>query len=48
MLFFFTPAGLEGLFDRLGDMEPPTGDAASIIESLNVLGRAYGVEYLNE
>ena len=48
MLFFFTPAGLEGLFDRLGDMEPPTGDAASIIESLNVLGQAYGVEYLNE
>ena len=48
MLFFFTPAGLEELFDRLGDMEPPTGDAASIIESLNVLGRAYGVEYLHE
>ena len=48
MLFFFTPAGIEGLFDEFGAMEAPTGGMASVIESLNVLGEKYGVEYLAE
>ena len=48
MLFFFTPAGIEGLFDGLSEMRDPPGDLASAIKSLNVLGEKYGVEYLTE
>ena len=48
MLFFFTPAGIEGLFDELGKLEVPAGDFASVIKLLNVAGKKYGVEYLNE
>ena len=48
MLFFFTPAGIEGLFDELGRMEKPSGEYASAIRSLNLLGEKYGVEYLAE
>ena len=46
MLFFFTPAGIEGLFDELAEMTPPRGDQVSVITALNVLGEKYGVEYL--
>ena len=45
MLFFFTPAGIEGLFDELARLQVPRGDFASIIRALNVLGEKYGVEY---
>ena len=48
MLFFFTPAGIEGLFDELATMEVPSGDFPSVIKALNVLGEGYGVEYLAE
>ena len=48
MLFFFTPAGIEGLFDKLATMEVPSGDFSSVIKALNVLGEGYGVEYLPE
>ena len=48
MLFFFTPAGIERLFDDLAEMKEPSGDSASIIRSLSVLGEKYGVEYLAE
>ena len=48
MLFFFTPAGIEGLFDELATMEVPSGDFPSVIKALNVLGEGYGVEYLTE
>ena len=48
MLFFFTPAGIEGLFDEFGEMEVPAGDFSSVIRSLNVLGEKYGVQYLRE
>ena len=48
MLFFFTPAGIEGLFDELAKMEVPSGDFSSVIRALNVLGEGYGVEYLRE
>ena len=47
MLFFFTPAGIEGLFDELAKMEVPSGDFSSVIKALNVLGERYGVEYLS-
>ena len=46
MLFFFTPAGIEGLFDELAEMTPPRGEQVSVITALNVLGEKYGVEYL--
>ena len=48
MLFFFTPAGIEGLFDDLATMEVPSGDFSAVGRALNVLGEAYGVEYLGE
>ena len=46
MLFFFSPAGIEALFDALAEMDEPKGDFNSVIGALNVLGKAYGVEYL--
>ena len=48
MLFFFTPAGIEGLFDELAKMEVPSGDFSAVIKALNVLGQGYGVEYVSE
>ena len=48
MLFFFTPAGIEALFDKFATMEVPAGDVSSVISALNVLGEGYGVEYLAE
>ena len=47
MLFFFTPAGIEGLFDELAEMKAPSEDFPSVIKALNVLGAGYGVEYLS-
>ncbi len=43
MLFFFTPSGIEGLFDEFGKMDIPSGDFASVIEAMNSLGEKYGV-----
>ena len=48
MLFFFAPAGIETLFDALAEMDEPKGDFKSVIETLNMLGEKYGVEYLAE
>ena len=48
MLFFFTPAGIEGLFDELAQMSVPPGDPSSVIKALNLVGEGYGVEYLPE
>ncbi len=48
MLFFFTPAGIEGLFDELATLNVPADDFAAVISSLNALGQRYGVEYLGE
>ena len=48
MLLFFTPAGIEGLFDEFGEMADPAGDFSAVIRSLNVLGEKYGVQYLQE
>lgn len=44
MLFFFTPAGIEGLFDEFSQLEP--GDPTDSLDALNELGRKYGIEYL--
>ena len=48
MLVFFTPSGIEGLFDDLAEMEIGPGDFSQVIKALNVVGQKYGVEYLNE
>ena len=48
MLFFFTPAGIEGLFDEFGEIADPAGDFSAVIRSLNVLGEKHGVQYLQE
>ena len=48
MLFFFTPSGIEGLFDELAKLEVPSGDFSEVIKALNVLGDRYGVQYLRE
>ena len=48
MLFFFTPAGIEKLFDKLAVMGEPTGDLESMIEGLNAMGKQYGVKYFTE
>ena len=48
MLFFFTPSGIEGLFDELATLDVPQGGVASVIDALNSLGKKYGVEYLAE
>jgi len=48
MLFFFTPAGIEGLFDEFAELKEPTGDLSAMIRALNALGRKYGVEYRSE
>ena len=42
------PAGIEGLFEEFAEMSEPTGDFATIITSLNVLGEKYGVEYFSQ
>jgi quercetin dioxygenase-like cupin family protein len=48
MLFFFVPSGIEALFDALAEMDEPQGDFSAVINALNKLGKASGVEYLNE
>jgi quercetin dioxygenase-like cupin family protein len=46
LLFFFAPAGIEGLFDEFSQFKDPGNDPESIIDALNSLGGKYGVEYL--
>lgn len=48
MLFFFTPAGIEGLFDEFAQMDVPAGDIGAVMEALNALGERYGVEHVKE
>ncbi len=47
MLFFFTPAGIEGLFDEFAKMDVPARDFSSVLATLNKLGEGYGVTYLS-
>ena len=44
MLFFFAPAGIEGLFDKLEHFQPGA-DSESTIAALNVIGEKYGARY---
>ena len=58
MLFFFAPAGIEGLFDEFSMLGEPdeTADVDSddgsddqpdaMLDTLNTIGRKYGVEYV--
>lgn len=46
MLFFFTPAGIEGLFDELAALDVPAGDVGALMQALNAAGARYGVRYL--
>ena len=48
MLFFFSPAGIENLFDAFEKMDQPTGDFSSVIAGMNKLGEKYGVQYFAE
>lgn len=48
MLFFFCPAGIEGLFDELASLRPPTGGAEDALAALNRLGDKYGVRYFSD
>jgi quercetin dioxygenase-like cupin family protein len=46
MLFFFTPAGIEGLFGQLAALNVSAGGTEALLGALNAAGRPYGVEYL--
>ncbi len=48
MLFFFAPAGIEGLFDAMATTKESAGDIESTMAALNTLGKSYGVEYFAE
>ena len=48
ILLFFTPAGIEGLFEEFGNLEVPGGDFSAVLRSLNTLGEKYDVQYLPE
>ena len=48
MLFFFTPAGIEGLFDDFARIDAPRGGPEAVIQALNAFGKAYGAEYFEE
>ena len=48
MLFFFTPAGIEGLFDEFAEAAEPGADLESAIAAMSVLGRKYGARYFVE
>lgn len=48
MLFFFTPAGIEGLFDELSRFEEDAMDPQSSMDAMRKLGAKYGVEYVTE
>ena len=45
MLFFFAPAGIEGLFDDFSRLDEPGGDPEAVLGALNAIGEKYGVQY---
>ncbi len=45
MLFFFAPAGIEGLFDDFSALGEPSGGPDEVLSSLNAIGERYGVQY---
>jgi len=48
MLFFFSPSGIENLFDAFEKMDQPTDDFSSVIAGMNKLAEKYGVQYFAE
>ncbi len=45
MLFFFAPAGIEGLFDEFSRLDEPDGETEAALGTLNAIGEKYGVQY---
>ena len=45
MLFFFAPAGIEGLFDDFARLNEPNGAPEAALGALNAIGVKYGVQY---
>jgi quercetin dioxygenase-like cupin family protein len=45
MLFFFAPAGIEGLFDEFSKMDEPDAEPEAVFAALNTTGAKYGVQY---
>jgi len=45
MLFFFAPAGIEGLFDEFSRLDEPDGEPEAALGALNAIGEKYGVQY---
>ena len=45
MLFFFAPAGIEGLFDDFATLDQPNAEPAEALGALNTIGEKYGVQY---
>ncbi len=45
MLFFFAPAGIEGLFDEFSALDQPNEEPAEALGALNAIGEKYGVQY---
>ncbi len=45
MLFFFAPAGIEGLFDDFSRLDEPNGELEAMLGTLNAIGEKYGVQY---
>ena len=48
MLFFFAPAGIEGLFDDFSCMDEPSGGPEAVFGALNAIGEKYGVRYVTD
>ncbi len=45
MLFFFAPAGIEGLFDEFSLLDDADGEPEAALGTLNAIGEKYGVQY---
>ena len=45
MLFFFAPAGIEGLFDEFSQLHEPDSGPEDALGALNAIGERYGVQY---
>ncbi len=45
MLFFFAPAGIEGLFDEFSRLDEPDTEPEAMLGTLNTIGEKYGVQY---
>jgi hypothetical protein len=45
MLFFFAPAGIEGLFDELSNLDLQDAAPEAVLGALNAVGAKYGVQH---